>query len=112
MLDKMRLLISCMLCWVGFSSIRSAQLRTKSASFHSGFQNKRFNIWNGVTRCGRGLNSCQLLIIVLSSENNTHWTLGNGSIVLKNRQDGMRTGKTNDIVFIISGVNGMIVKVG
>jgi hypothetical protein len=53
-----------------------------------------------------------LLIIVLSSENNTHWTLGDGSIVLKNRQDGMRTGKTNDIVFIISGVNRMMVKVG
>ena len=31
---------------------------------------------------------------------------------LKNRQDGMRTGKTNDIVFIISGVNRMMVKVG
>ena len=95
---------SFILCAVGRSAIRSAQLKTNNSSLRIGLQTKRRSISNGVTTKGRGQNSHHPTSRWSAPENNAHCTRGDGSIVLKNRQDGINIGKIKRNVFNITSV--------
>lgn len=107
---RTRVSISLILWAVRRNAILSAQLTTNSASFHAGFQNRRCSIRPIDRVWGRGWYSCQSAACVCSEPPTAHCTRGEGSTALKNRHDGINTGKINETVFIISVASTNAVK--
>ncbi len=107
---RTRVSISLMLWVVRPNAILSAQLTTNSASFHAGFQKRRCSIRPIDRVWGRGWYSCQSAACDCSEPPTAHCTRGEGSTALKNRHDGINTGKINETVFIISVASTNAVK--